>query len=135
MSRLVANYLTRYDSSLSYLNQPADQAELRDPTIIENFNWTNWHLNSVILPSLVQLDQVLLASQELLAPLKAEIKEFLIIHGEYLASPNLEQLLKAKFIKSEAHIKQIVAEKPNIDLELQIRDLFPKLLSSVLSFT
>ena len=56
MARLLADYLARYDATLVCLQQSAESAELRDATVLENFNWANWHLNSVLQPALIQLD-------------------------------------------------------------------------------
>jgi len=87
----------------------------------------------VLLPALLQLDQTLLEGWSRLEGMQASVREYLVLHGKYLASPSLEQLLRLRFVKTELQQKLIVSEKPNLDLELQLRELFPNLLSAALS--
>ena len=131
MARLLADYLARYDATLVCLQQ---SAELRDATVLENFNWANWHLNSVLQPALIQLDSLLLESPESLGAQGPAARAYLVQHGRFLAGPGFEPLLRARFAKTEAQQKQVVAEKPNLDAELQLRELFPRLLAAALNY-
>lgn len=88
----------------------------------------------MLQPALIQLDQLLLEGPTPLGALGPAAREYLVQHGRFLASPGLEPLLRARFVKSEAQQKQVVAEKPNLDAELQLRELFPRLLAAGLNY-
>ena len=93
--------------------------QLLEHTITENCNWASWHLNQVVFPLLRDIDLLLPDNLALLGEHMAEVKTF-------------EALVREKFVRTEAHHKQISSEKPSLDLELAVRGAFGKVISAVL---
>lgn len=106
--------------------------QLLEHTITENCNWASWHLNQVVFPLLRDIDLLLPDNLALLGEHMTEVKTFVGLQSTFLSSPHIEALVREKFVRTEAHHKQISSEKPSLDLELAVRGAFGKVISAVL---
>lgn len=100
--------------------KPEEGGDLREPIIIESVNWMNWHLHSVILPSMIEVDNAIIAHFKDFIK-KDEVKQFLKLQTQVLTGPSIHGILKSK---QDGSFKEPPTDiKASHDIELKLKEL------------
>jgi hypothetical protein len=129
---LLKSYHSKFEGTVQLVStQPPKEnpPELREPTIVENFNWINWHLPTIILPSLVELNKIIQDNFDA-AKSSPLFKEFIEQQSRFVASPNFDS-----YLKSKAEMQKLIPVdiKVNFEQEFALRDLYPRIISRIIN--
>ena len=128
---MLKNYNGRFDQCVAQVKLGAvEGGEIRDAIILENLNWVNWHLLSVILPSTIEVCRILVQHFETFK--KDElIKQFIKEMTTFISSPSLRTFLDARY---EGKLRDMPSEnKPNCENELELKSLYGELISLLIN--
>lgn len=131
MVSLIRNYNARFEQAIAQVKLGATEGgEIRDAIIIENFNWVNWHMPSVILPSIIEVMRII---NQHLPQLRKEkyVKEFIQEVTNVISTPSLRSFLDSRY---EGKVRDSPSEnKPSYEQELELKQLYGQLITLLIN--
>lgn len=126
---VLSSFLKRYYSTVDLVTKKTagDGYELRESTIVENVNWTNWILHPIVYRALSEVNKVVLNDLES-AKKVPKFREFIDLQTKFISCPSLEILLKNKTI-AEYKVPDI---KPNFELEFSVRESYAAIIGKLI---
>lgn len=96
MNNLLHQYSKKYEEVMRQMKlKPEEGGDLRESFIVESINWINWHLHSVIYPSMIEIDNLLIAHFQSFSK-KEEIRQFILLQTRILTGPSIHSVLKSR---------------------------------------
>lgn len=125
------DYSRRFQNTIDQVGLKAEEGgDLRDALVTENLNWVNWHLQSVILPALVEVDKIVIDQFNTMMK-QDSVKNLIKLQTELLAGPTIQAYIKSKY---DGNLKDMPTDlKPTYDTELELKRLYSQIVDLLIN--